>query len=241
MDIVGRIGYHPGVRIYVPPPPPPPPAPAAAASRTICRSRRTCNPCTVEIGKTSTVTAVATDSTSCAVTYDVDRARRDVHQRARPADAVDGAEPGRAGAGHRHGDLPDRRQDRERYGQHPGRHGPRSKRVRLRGRALRLRPLQPAAGSDARARRSGAHAAGEPRPARSRSKATPATSARPSTTSRSASAAPPRSATTSTSRGISAERLRTVSYGEERPKYDNAREETRRLNRRAALVVRLTR
>jgi peptidoglycan-associated lipoprotein len=42
------------------------------------------------------------------------------------------------------------------------------------------------------------------------------------------------------SRGISAERLTTVSYGEERPKYDNAREETRRLNRRAALVVRLT-
>jgi peptidoglycan-associated lipoprotein len=40
-------------------------------------------------------------------------------------------------------------------------------------------------------------------------------------------------------RGISAERLRTVSYGEERPKYDNSREETRRLNRRAALVVRL--
>jgi len=43
------------------------------------------------------------------------------------------------------------------------------------------------------------------------------------------------------SRGISADRFNTVSYGEERPKYDNAREETRRLNRRAALVVRLTR
>jgi peptidoglycan-associated lipoprotein len=42
-----------------------------------------------------------------------------------------------------------------------------------------------------------------------------------------------------TSNGISADRLRTVSYGEERPKYDNSREETRRLNRRAALVVRL--
>ena len=41
-----------------------------------------------------------------------------------------------------------------------------------------------------------------------------------------------------TSRGIGADRLRTVSYGEERPKHDNAREETRRLNRRAALVVR---
>lgn len=40
-------------------------------------------------------------------------------------------------------------------------------------------------------------------------------------------------------RGIGADRLRTVSYGEERPKYDNSREETRRLNRRAALVVRV--
>ena len=42
-----------------------------------------------------------------------------------------------------------------------------------------------------------------------------------------------------TSRGIAASRLTTVSYGEERPKHDNSREETRRLNRRAALVVRL--
>jgi outer membrane protein OmpA-like peptidoglycan-associated protein len=41
------------------------------------------------------------------------------------------------------------------------------------------------------------------------------------------------------SRGVSADRLNTISYGEERPKYDNAREETRRLNRRAALTVRL--
>ena len=38
--------------------------------------------------------------------------------------------------------------------------------------------------------------------------------------------------------GPGANRLRTVSYGEERPKYDNAREEPRRLNRRAAMVVR---
>jgi peptidoglycan-associated lipoprotein len=41
------------------------------------------------------------------------------------------------------------------------------------------------------------------------------------------------------SRGIGADRLRTVSFGEERPKHDNSREETRRLNRRAAMVVRL--
>ena len=42
-----------------------------------------------------------------------------------------------------------------------------------------------------------------------------------------------------TSRGINANRLQTVSYGEERPRHDNSREETRRLNRRAALTVRL--
>jgi outer membrane protein OmpA-like peptidoglycan-associated protein len=42
-----------------------------------------------------------------------------------------------------------------------------------------------------------------------------------------------------TSNGVAATRLQTVSYGEEKPKHDNAREETRRLNRRAALVVRL--
>ena len=42
-----------------------------------------------------------------------------------------------------------------------------------------------------------------------------------------------------TSRGVTADRLTTVSYGEERPKHDNAREETRRLNRRAALLVRV--
>jgi outer membrane protein OmpA-like peptidoglycan-associated protein len=42
------------------------------------------------------------------------------------------------------------------------------------------------------------------------------------------------------SRGVAATRLQTVSYGEERPRHDNSREETRRLNRRAALVVRIT-
>ena len=40
--------------------------------------------------------------------------------------------------------------------------------------------------------------------------------------------------------GVSASSLEVVSYGEERPKHDNSREETRRLNRRAALTVRLT-
>ena len=41
------------------------------------------------------------------------------------------------------------------------------------------------------------------------------------------------------SRGVSASRLQVVSYGEERPRHDNTREETRRLNRRAAMTIRL--
>ena len=41
-------------------------------------------------------------------------------------------------------------------------------------------------------------------------------------------------------RGVDAARLTTIAYGEERPGYDNGREETRRLNRRAALVVELS-
>lgn len=41
------------------------------------------------------------------------------------------------------------------------------------------------------------------------------------------------------SRGADADSVRTVSFGEERSMHDNLREETRRLNRRAALVVRI--
>jgi len=38
-------------------------------------------------------------------------------------------------------------------------------------------------------------------------------------------------------KGISLDRLTTISYGESRPKYDNSREETRRLNRRGHFMV----
>ena len=37
-----------------------------------------------------------------------------------------------------------------------------------------------------------------------------------------------------------AERIFTISHGEERPAHDNAQESTRQLNRRAVLIVRLT-
>jgi outer membrane protein OmpA-like peptidoglycan-associated protein len=39
------------------------------------------------------------------------------------------------------------------------------------------------------------------------------------------------------SRGVTADRLTTTSFGEEKPKYDNSNKDLRRLNRRAALVV----
>ena len=51
----------------------------------------------------------------------------------------------------------------------------------------------------------------------SRSKATPTSAARANTTSRSAHGAPSRSAPILASRGIEASRMRTISYGKERP------------------------
>jgi len=41
------------------------------------------------------------------------------------------------------------------------------------------------------------------------------------------------------SNGIAQDRLTSVSFGEENPKYDNSREETRRLNRRAAMTLQI--
>ena len=64
-----RIGYHPGVAgrpVPLPPPPPPPPAPAPQHTLTVDAQ---CNPCTVEVGATSKVTATAQDSIGCVLTW----------------------------------------------------------------------------------------------------------------------------------------------------------------------------
>jgi outer membrane protein OmpA-like peptidoglycan-associated protein len=63
-----RIGYHPGVagRPVPLPPPPPPPAPAPQHTLTVDAQ---CNPCTVEVGATSKVTATAQDSIGCVLTW----------------------------------------------------------------------------------------------------------------------------------------------------------------------------
>ena len=97
-----RIGYHPGVRIYVPPPPPPPPPapPAAPANRPPTVVAR-CEPCTVEVGKASTVTADASDPDGDTLTLQVERADRLIHECDRASDAVDRADAGRAGAADR--------------------------------------------------------------------------------------------------------------------------------------------
>jgi outer membrane protein OmpA-like peptidoglycan-associated protein len=64
-----RIGYHPGVAgIPVPIPAPPPPTAAPAPQHTLTVDAQ-CNPCTVEVGATSKVTATAQDSIGCVITY----------------------------------------------------------------------------------------------------------------------------------------------------------------------------
>jgi len=240
MDIVGRIGYHPGVRIYVPPPPPPPPpAPPAAAEHTLS-VKAACNPCTVEVGKTSTVSAVANDSIGCTVTY-AWSAPTGTFTNGR-AQNTPWTAPMQTGPvpvtvtvtcptdGKTASDsvtiqvvaapvvapivFEDVHFDFDRYSLRP-------EAVRTLDEAVAVLQRNP----DVRVEIEGHTcnigtaeynmALGERR----------ANSVKDYLVSR----------------GIAASRFSTVSYGEERPKYDNAREETRRLNRRAALVVRLTR
>ena len=54
-DMQFRIGYHPGVRVYVPPPPPQPAPPAQPPAHTLT-VKAACDPCTVETGGVSVVT-----------------------------------------------------------------------------------------------------------------------------------------------------------------------------------------
>ena len=229
-----RIGYHPGVRIYVPPPPPPqaPPPPANRPPTVTAR----CEPCTVEVGRTSTVTADASDPDGDQLTY---KWSAPAGKLSNPADRQtpwtapmqEGPVPitvtvddGKGGTDSdtvtiqvirpavKEFTFEDVHFDFDRYSLRP---------EATRALDEAIKTMQENA--DLRIEIEGHTcnigtaeynlALGERRAGAVRDYLA--------------------------SRGIGADRLRSVSYGEERPKHDNAREETRRLNRRAALVVRL--
>jgi len=235
-----RIGYHPGVRVYVPPLPPPPaptpPAPAPQNRPPTVKAR--CEPCTVEIGRTSTVTGDASDPDGDTLSY----------KWTAPAGTFT------------------RPTDRQTPWTAPMQEGP----VRVEicvsdGRggtacdALTIQVIRPAVREfvfedvhfdfDRYSLR--------PEAVRALDEAVKALQENPElriqveghtcnigTAEYNLALGDRRAIAVRdylSSRGIGADRLQTVSYGEERPKHDNSREETRRLNRRAALVVRVQR
>jgi outer membrane protein OmpA-like peptidoglycan-associated protein len=239
MGVQVRVGYHPGARKYVapvPPPPPPPVAPPAAPVNRPPTVRAACDPCTVDVGRVSTVTADAQDPDGDPLTYLwtvntgslTSPANR---QTPWTAPNTPGTVPvtvtvndGKGGTATASVNInvvqPQAKEfvfedvhfDFDRY--------------TLRADALRvldeaITAMQ--ANASLRLQIEGHTcnigtaeynlALGERR----------ATAVREYLNSR----------------GINPDRLSVVSYGEERPKFDNSREETRRMNRRAALVVRL--
>ncbi|MEO5896150.1 MAG: OmpA family protein [Vicinamibacterales bacterium] len=239
MGLQFRVGYHPGVRVYVAPAPPPaPPAPAAPPQNRPPTVRARCEPCTVEIGKVATVTADATDPDGDALTYKWSAATGTL------ANAADRQTPWTApmqegpvpvtvevtdGTGGRATDavtiqvirptvreivFEDVHFDFDRYSLRP-------EATRALDEAVKAMTDNPNLRIELEGHTCNIGTAeynlalGERRAAAVRDYLV--------------------------GRGIATDRLRPVSYGEERPKHDNAREETRRLNRRAALVVRLQR
>ena len=231
-----RVGYHPGVKVFVPPPPPPPPpAPTAPANRPPTVTAR-CEPCTVEVGKASTVTADASDPDGDTLTYKWSAPAGSLTNpggRQTPWTApmqegpvqltvqVDDGKGGTADSSVtiqvirpavREVVFEDVHFDFDRYSLRP-------EATRALDEAIKSMQDNPTLRVEIEGHTCNIGTAeynlalGERRANAVRDYLT--------------------------SRGIGADRLRTVSYGEERPKYDNSREETRRLNRRAALVVRL--
>ena len=234
-----RVGYHPGVRIYVAPPPPPPPPPPPAPPVHNLSVKADCDPCTVEVGKVSTVTATPQSSIGCSVTYNWTAPTGSFGTptaRTTPwtAPMQEGTVPvtvtvtcpqdGKTATDTVNVQVirpavkeivfEDVHFDFDRYSLRP-------EATRALDEAVKALQSDPTLRLEVEGHTCNIGTAeynlalGERR----------------------ANAVRDYLAT----RGIGTDRLRTVSYGEERPKHDNAREETRRLNRRAALVVRVQR
>ncbi|MEO7189653.1 MAG: OmpA family protein [Vicinamibacterales bacterium] len=237
-----RIGFHPGVRnrSYVAPPPPPPPpvapTPPPAPQNRPPTVRAACDPCTVEVGRTSTISADAQDPDGDALTYQWrTQAGTITNPTARQSPWTAPNQPGPVpvtvtvndGKGGTASDTVTIQVTRpvqrefvfedvhfgfDRYTLQPDA-------LRLLDEAVTAMQANATLNLEIEGHTDNIGTAeynlalGERRARAVRDYLV--------------------------SRGISADRLRTVSYGEERPKFDNAREETRRLNRRAALIVRL--
>jgi outer membrane protein OmpA-like peptidoglycan-associated protein len=239
VDYQVRFGYRPGgVRRYVPPPPPPspPPPPPPVANRPPTVTAR-CEPCTVEAGRTSTVTADARDPDGDTLTYRWTAPSGTLQQ---PA-------------------------DRQTLWTSPQQEGPVQLSVTVNDgkggtanattviQVLRPPPVVELTFEDVYFDFD--RSTLRPEALRLLDDAIVKLQANPARnliieghtcnigTAEYNLALGERRATSVrdylTSRGVPAGRLEVRSYGEERPKFDNAREETRRLNRRAALVVRV--
>jgi outer membrane protein OmpA-like peptidoglycan-associated protein len=233
-----RIGYHPGVRAWAPPappPPPPPPPPAPPANRPPTVKAR-CEPCTAQVGTAVTVTADANDPDGDTLTYRWTAptgtfANASDRQTRFTCPAQPGAVPvtvtvndGKGGTANDTVTIQCTQPPRKEYTFEDvhfdfDRYSLRPEATRALDEAIKT--LQE--NSDLRLEIEGHTcnigtaeynlALGERRAAAVREYLA--------------------------GRGIGENRLSAVSYGEERPKHDNAREETRRLNRRAALLVRV--
>jgi peptidoglycan-associated lipoprotein len=240
-----RIGFHPGARDRrarpaPPPPPPPPPAPPAAAAPAPANRPpvvdATCNPCSVEVGRTATVTADAQDPDGDPLTYQWTATSGTITSpTARQTPWTAPNQPGPVPFTVTVND---------------GRGGTASDTVTI-------QVTQPSAQQfafedvhfefdrftlrqDALAILDGAVKAMEANPALRLE--IEGHTCNIGTNEYNLALGDRRARSVRdylVSRNINATRLTTVSYGEERPRHDNSREDTRRLNRRAALVVRL--
>lgn len=233
-----RIGFHPGVRAWAPPPPPPPPpapVPPPPANRPPTVTAR-CEPCTTLVGTAVTVTADANDPDGDTLTY---RWTAPTGTFANAADrqtrftcpAQPGAVPvtvtvndGKGGTANSTVTIQCTQAPRKEYTFEDvhfdfDRYSLRPEATRVLDEAIKAMQSDNTLRLTVEGHTCNIGTAeynlalGERRAAAVREYLS--------------------------GRGIGADRLQTVSYGEERPKHDNSREETRRLNRRAALTVRL--
>ena len=233
-----RVGYHPGTRVYVapPPPPPPPPPPAPPQNRPPSVQAR-CEPCTVEVGRPSTVTADATDPDGDALRY----------RWSAPTGAFQAGTDRQTPwtAPQQEGPVP------VTVTVDDGRGGTASAMVTIQ--AVRPAPIVELNFEDVYFDFD--RSSLRPEALRLLDDAIAKLQANPDkslvieghtcsigTAEYNLALGERRARSVRdylASRGVSGNRLEVRSYGEERPKFDNAREETRRLNRRAALVVKV--